>query len=225
MVTQSLSRIPVAARQVNKSSVEDLVRTAIDEISSTYNWDWREVSTSLSLTDGTATYSMPADCDMISGREGVFLDSNSNPTKGRIVYMDEYTFNQRFVETNTDGSSESESTPEYFVPLVDRDSQGSIQVRFYPCPDASYTAKMYYYTEPSQNDVEHQLSSMVRNLVYSMMPQEWVGDPTYYAQMYYNLVSQMKPQERKSESSAPLFTPDERTVLTNRLMANMQDRR
>jgi hypothetical protein len=217
--------IPPDQRPLEEKGVESAIKSSIEAISSIYRWSWRERSTAISLTVGTETYSMPKQCDMISGKDGIFLDSNSNPTGGRIVMMTEYMFNQRYIETNTEDATETTGRPEYYVPLVDLDNLGCIQLRFFPSPDKNRTAKMYFYEAANDNDLANQCASLVYHSVMADMGR-FIGDLTNnHFYQYKDLLKELKPQDIRAASKVSLRTQNPRREAHNLDMKTSQGSR
>lgn len=208
--------IPVEKRAEEERGVELGILSAIEELSSIHRWNFRETYTDISLTANTSTYNMPTDCDMISGADGVLVDANENPTKNRLIMMTEFQFNQDYISRHGDDTTEDTATPEYYIPLIGLSSEGSIRVRFYPAPDTTYTARMYFYRKPTSNDMNRLIGSLVEHKVLSCFAR-YLGDNGAHQQFmfYKTLLAELKPQDRKAVSSVPLVTQGRRWINHN----------
>ena len=217
--------IPPKQRDLEEKGVDSAIKSSIEAISSIYRWSWRERSTTIDLTVGTAIYDMPSQCDMISGKDGVFLDSNSNPTETRLVMMTEYDFNQEYIRINVEDAAENSGLPSYYVPLVDLSSIGSIRVRFFPTTDESRTVKMYFYEVPADNDLANQCANLVYHDVMANMGR-FIGDLTsQHFYQYKDLLKELKPQDIKATSPVSLRTLNPRIEKHRTNMRNSQQSR
>ena len=212
LVEQALMKVPIKMRVQEAAGVKQLVLGAIEATSSIHKWEWREKYDDEALVSGTTTYSLPVDCDFISGKQGFLVDSSGNPTKNRLVVLDEDTFNQKYISDVADDSSEVAATPGYIVALTARSTTGAIQFRAYPVPNASLIARVYYFATPSASDASHMIQSLILAHVYSGMPMEWVGDPSYWDRRFEKLLAQLKPTDKKSTRGKPVLTQDIRVA-------------
>lgn len=217
--------IPPEKRPLEEKGVDSAIKSTIESISSIYRWSWQETATTISLIVGTSTYSMPAQCDMISGKDGVFVDANSNPTENRIVLMTEYDFNQQYIRINTEDAAENSGRPLFYVPLVDVDGLGNIQLRFFPTTNKSRTAKMYFYKKPADNDLANQCANLVYHAVMADMGR-FIGDLTNnHFYQYQYLMKELKKQDIKTASPVSLRTLDPRVEKHRLIMKASQGSR
>ena len=214
LVDQAIMKVPIDKRAQERSGVENLVLGAIEATASISKWEWRETYEDVSLVLGTTTYSLPTDCDFISRKQGFFVDSSGNPTKNRLIVIDEDTYNQKYIDDVGTEGTQVAANPLYIVTLTQRSSTGAIQFRAYPAPDTSYTARVYYFTKPNDSDAAKMISSLILYNVYSNMPIEWVGDPTYWDRRFDKLLAQLKPMDTKSSAGKPVLTQDIRVART-----------
>jgi len=118
---------------------EDLV-TAEGIVDSILNGNQsRKKATTLSLVDGTATYSLPSD---VASIEQILITSPTTDEK-LLIQVDKETFRA----TNPVASNDSESIPSYWYfsePTVASTGVETKQITFYPIPDKSYTATYSY---------------------------------------------------------------------------------
>lgn len=222
LVDQAMAYVPLSERAANRMWVQNHVKACIETISSIYKWDWRERTTDLSITTAAHTYSMPMDCDFISAKGGVFL-TGDNPVKNRIVVMDEFEFNQRYID-DVGGGAEIAATPKFIVPLVDRDVMGQIQIRFYPKPDAAYTARIYYFLKPADSDAVNMVEDLVLYRVLQAFG-HWGVDVQQYIYLYSQLMKELKPMAVKASTGTPLFRGNLRTEAHNRSISDKGSRR
>ena len=206
LITQINGKIPTKLRKEYDSIVREWVESSILKVSKLAKWDWRKQVYEFSITTSTHTYDMPPDCDMISADNGVLLDANGNPTKNPLIFMSENKFNEKYIRGQ--GDTEIASTPQFFIALTGVSSVGSIKIRIYPISNATYTGRLYYYTEPSVNDAAYMLDDLILTDVYSKMPKEFEENPIQWAQRHEYLVTKLRPMERKTVATAPLLTQD-----------------
>ena len=216
-------KIPQKKRASEEKQVALWVGAAVKEVSALYNWPWREKIASISITTSETTYDMPTDCSMLSGRSGILLDTNSKPTKNRLVYLDWDAFNDKYLRDQ--GDSEVASTPQYVVPLLELSAKRRFQIRTYPISDTAYTAQIPYFAEPDDNDAKHMITNLVLYNVYSHMPVEYVPDAHVWADRYRGLRKELKPQTERTADARPLFTQDVRQRKHNINQAYRQSRK
>ena len=102
-------------------------------------WMMRTEAT-ISLVDGTADYGLPDLYHKMDGTIMTFADDNTRFI--RRLSDHEYKHNQGIRVFAT------EDRPGFFT-IVNRDSGGIAQARFFPTPDASYTANYVYFAVPT----------------------------------------------------------------------------
>lgn len=222
LVDQSMALVPLSERMANRVWITNHVKASIEMISSIYEWEWRERTIDKAITSAAHTYSMPSDCDFISSKQGVFL-SSGNPTKNRIVVLDEFAWNQKYID-DIGGGSEVATTPVYIVPMVDRDSKGNIQIRFYPKPNADYTARIYYFMKPSDADAVNMIADLVLARVYQAFG-HWGVDTSQYIYQYNQLMRDLKPMDVKATTETPLFRQNLRIIAHNKSIADKGSRK
>lgn len=216
LVSQVLMKIPVEKREQERKNVELLVGSSIETLSKIAKWNWRENYEDVSLTAGTATYNLNETADFLSGKQGFFVDSSGNPSKHRLVVIDEDTFNQMYVDYKGEDTSETPATPEYIVMLTRRSQTGGLKVRFFPVPSANLTARVYYMEKPALGDAVHMIESMILYETYSKMPIEWVGDPSYWASQSLTLQKRLAPLDRRASTGKRTIEQDVRVAKTLR---------
>lgn len=212
IVNQVLMKVPVDKRPLEKANVELLVTSSIETLSKIVKWDWKENYQDVTITSGTATYDLNDTVDFISGKQGFFVDSSGNPTKNRLVVIDEDTFNQMYVAYVADDDSETAAIPKYIVALTRVSNTGAIRFRLFPTPSQSLIARVFYFEKPALGHAAHMIESMILYETYSKMPIEWVGDPTYWASQSLSMQSKLMPMEKKSSTGAPVVGQDLRFV-------------
>jgi len=220
---QILGKVPFDQRNQYTAIIEEWVESSITKISKLWPWDWRKTYDDISINTTDVIYNMAGDCDMISADSGVLLDSNSNPTKNRVVFLPEDAFNQLYMDEQ--GDTEVPAVPRYFVPLAKPSNTGNTRIRVYPKSDSSRTLRIYYYTKPTANDAANMIEDLILYDVYSKLPASIEPEATTWALRYRQLAEELKPMEKQSASTVPLWTQDVQTRKAFTNLANRQSRK